>query len=95
MKKKKKKNGTCYLSNTQTIDGVSFFQMQQTDVTMEEKLEDINKIKGCYAVHLFGNKKFREAMEIFMQLETGIIQWRIMTNLLTRHNKGLELLSTK
>ncbi|XP_053398739.1 vam6/Vps39-like protein [Mercenaria mercenaria] len=45
-------------------------KMQETDITMEEKLEQINKIQAKYAVHLFCKCKFKEAFDIFTQLET-------------------------
>ncbi|XP_060583143.1 vam6/Vps39-like protein isoform X2 [Ruditapes philippinarum] len=44
-------------------------KLQDNNITMEEKELAINSIQARYAVHLFNTNKFKEALEIFTQLE--------------------------
>ncbi|KAK2588320.1 hypothetical protein KPH14_004337 [Odynerus spinipes] len=63
-----------------------------SDVTEEEKAKETYKIQTLYAHHLFYNKKFKEAMDLFLELGTDPYEViRLFPDLVTPATSSHEL----
>ncbi|XP_076620743.1 vacuolar protein sorting 39 [Colletes latitarsis] len=62
------------------------------DITEEEKVKQTYKIQTLYAHHLFSNKRFQEAMDLFLKLETDPYEViRLFPDLVTLSSNNPEL----
>ncbi|XP_043251331.1 vam6/Vps39-like protein [Colletes gigas] len=62
------------------------------DITEEEKMKQTYKIQTLYAHHLFNNKRFQEAMDLFLKLRTDPYEViRLFPDLVTLSSNNPEL----